>query len=216
MEIICGKKTHIITLPTWQQLTRKYSHIVLDLGTGDGKFPYQSAKQHPDILWVGIDADRNSLEEYSHKIYRKPNKGGLPNVLYVIANATSLPSELYGCAEAIWIILPWGSLLHGLVHARLNFLENLSAVSKCNCKIQMLINYDLRYEAAEIQKLQLPKLSLEYIENVLAQPYKTVGLEFCSYEEIDNSQMTLMNSTWARRLGFGRERKTIQIIWRKI
>lgn len=213
MEISQGKKTRILSPEEWLLIISPYSRIVFDIGTGDGKFPYESAKNDPHTLWVGIDADRSSLEEYAHKIYRKPSKGGLPNVLYVIANANQLPDELYKKADQIWIILPWGSLLQGMVQGQPDFLQNLSAVAKPGCEIRVFVNYDLRYEGNEIGKLQLPTLSDEYIRNILAPQYLLHGLQLASWETLDNLKMVTTPSTWARRLGYGRTRTTTQMVW---
>ena len=57
--------------------------IVLDIGTGDGFFVYNSARQNPKKFYIGIDANSRPLEKISEKIHRRASKGGLPNVLFI-------------------------------------------------------------------------------------------------------------------------------------
>src|SRR5262245_25665122 len=83
--------------------------VIIDIGTGDGLFVYQSAKRNPDKFYIGIDASAAALEKISEKIHRKPAKGGLPNVLFIQASVEDLPSELDGAADEIHIHFPWGS-----------------------------------------------------------------------------------------------------------
>ncbi len=84
---------------------------MIDLGTGDGRFVYQSARRNPHKFYIGIDAEARALEKISEKIHRKPQKGGLRNVMFVQAAVEDLPSELDGVADELHIHFPWGSLL---------------------------------------------------------------------------------------------------------
>jgi 16S rRNA (adenine(1408)-N(1))-methyltransferase len=67
--------------------------IVIDIGTGDGLFVFESARQNARKFYIGIDASARPLEKISEKIHRKPAKGGLPNVLFLHAAVEDLPSE---------------------------------------------------------------------------------------------------------------------------
>ncbi len=209
MEIMQGKKNAWISQQDLQALIQKFTKIHIDLGTGDGKFIYESAKAYPDNFWIGIDADRQSLEEYSHKIYRKPSKGGIPNALYVVANAQQLPSELEHIADQVWIILPWGSLLQGAVAGHAEFCQNLCKIAKSSCSIVILIDYEVKYEAAEIQKMGLPSFTPEYCK-LLEKQYAQHGLQILSWQWLDNAALQKIPSKWARRLAFGRARQTLQ------
>ncbi len=87
--------------------------IVLDIGTGDGRFVSVCARQNLNKFYIGIDANPRPLEKISEKIHRKPTKGGLSNVLFIQAAVEDLPSELDGVADEVHIHFPWGSLLRG-------------------------------------------------------------------------------------------------------
>ena len=72
--------------------------MVIDIGTGDGLFVYQSARQNPKKFYIGVDANPRALEKVSEKVHRKPAKGGLANVLFLQAAVEDLPTELDGVA----------------------------------------------------------------------------------------------------------------------
>ena len=88
--------------------------ITVDVGTGDGLFVYKCAQRDPQRFFIGVDANRRPLEKISEKIYRRPAKGGLPNVLFVQAAVENLPAELQGIATEVHVQFPWGSLLRGV------------------------------------------------------------------------------------------------------
>src|SRR5688572_11197679 len=88
--------------------------VVIDLGTGDGRFVYRAARRDPGTFYIGIDADAGALEKISEKIHRKPARGGAPNALFVQAAVESLPAELDGVADEVHVHFPWGSLLRAV------------------------------------------------------------------------------------------------------
>jgi 16S rRNA (adenine(1408)-N(1))-methyltransferase len=49
--------------------------IIVDIGTGDGRFVYNAARQNPNKFFIGIDANTAGLKEFSTKATRKPAKG---------------------------------------------------------------------------------------------------------------------------------------------
>jgi len=87
--------------------------VLVDLGTGDGRFVLAAAGANPTGLVIGIDPVADALAEASRRAAAPPPKGGLTNALFVVAAAESLPLELHGVAERVTVNLPWGSLLRG-------------------------------------------------------------------------------------------------------
>jgi len=49
--------------------------IVIDIGTGDGRFVSAAARANPNKFFIGIDANTKPLEKPSMKATRKPAKG---------------------------------------------------------------------------------------------------------------------------------------------
>ncbi|HET9911668.1 MAG TPA: class I SAM-dependent methyltransferase, partial [Anaerolineales bacterium] len=107
METIRGRKSLDLDLNGWKERLANYNHIILDLGTGDGRYARTLAEGHPDWFIIGVDACRENLREHS--------QAKLKNMLFVIARAQDLPRELHGLVSHITVNFPWGSLLESLL-----------------------------------------------------------------------------------------------------
>ncbi|KYK28836.1 MAG: hypothetical protein AYK19_05230 [Theionarchaea archaeon DG-70-1] len=211
MEVICGKKTFYMNAEEFKSMIAPYTTVAVEIGTGNGKFVYELAKSQPETFFIGIDADRSSLIKYSHKIHRKPERGGVPNVLYVIASVENLPHELDDTADTVWIVLPWGSLLRGVVSGAKSILKNIVQISSVNGILKMFISYSVKYEPVEMEKLRLPALTLEYIDSKLTPLYQEEGITITERNFLTNEPMKEIPSKWAKRLAYGRKRKTLFI-----
>lgn len=62
-----------------------------------------------------MDANLDAAARVIRRARRRPEKGGLPNLVLVRAAADRLPAGLAGRVDELRIDLPWGSLLEGLV-----------------------------------------------------------------------------------------------------
>ncbi len=184
--------------------------VTVDIGTGDGRFAYKMAKNQPNDFVIGIDPAADNLT-YADKIIKKPAKGGLSNIIYVIANAFDLPDELNNLADEIYINLPWGSLLEGLIKADEILLTNLKKIGSKNrpCTLTMNLSYSILYEKDEMQRRQLPLFNEEYIEKFMIPTYKNQGINLTGYTLLSNQDLKNLETQWAKQLGFGRKRDSI-------
>ena len=107
MECLQGKHALFIDAAELQTRLMGSEEILVDLGTGDGRFVEHVAHAHPDCFVIGLDACRENLRTASR---RAPC-----NALYLIANALALPADLQNLATEVTINFPWGSLLEGLL-----------------------------------------------------------------------------------------------------
>lgn len=211
MEVIRGKRTFQMQFGEFHELGSGYSRDVVDIGTGDGRFVYELARTHPEWFCIGIDPARENLEQYSAKIYRKPNKGGLPNVLYVIASAEDLPPELEGLAREIHINFPWGSLLQAVVLADQQVLANIARISSPAGSLEMLINTSIFRDPIPIKVQELPELTLDYIDKVLAPAYAEAGITIVERRVLSEEEMKQVQTTWGKRLVYGKDPGTYHI-----
>src|SRR4030095_14337205 len=109
METIRGRRSHNLDSDGLMEYTKGYNNILLDIGTGDGRFVACMAERHQENFFIGVDACRENLHTNSQR--------KLANALFVIANAQALPCELVGLVNHVSINFPWGSLLGGLLNA---------------------------------------------------------------------------------------------------
>lgn len=170
--------------------------MVIDIGTGDGRFVYQSARRNPNKFYIGIDPNTRPLAKISEKIHRKTSKGGAPNVLFIQSAVEDLPEELEGVANEVHVHLPWGSLLRAVTIGNVAVLRNLRKICAEGALLEVVIGIDPLRDKSELERLGIEPLSLEFIDEVLAVKYGEAGFEI---SERGTSSHAL-DTSWAKRL----------------
>ena len=183
------------------------SGIIVDIGTGDGTFTYQVAKDNPDRFVIGVDPNQKGLEKTSNRIYKKEQRGGLKNALYVLANVENLPDELTGIANQVFINFPWSGLLKGLVLGEKKTWESICKICQPGAIIDIVLGYDISYEEKKAGVLGLPAISLDYLKTELAPKLINYGFDLVEIREINNDVLKDYPSAWAKKLGYGKPRK---------
>jgi len=209
IRVLYGK--NIEKTDTFTKHIENYRRVEVDIGTGDGRFVYLKAKTNTDIFYIGIDPVAENMFEYASKSAQKPAKGGVSNVLYVVAAVEDLPQDLSNVADKIYVTLPWGSLLEGITKGEQLILDNLANITKRNAGFEFLFTYDILREANEIVKRELPILSLDYIKNDLIKKYNANGFTVDKVSSLTEKDLRLFETSWAKRLGFGRSREIFTI-----
>jgi predicted RNA methylase len=188
--------------------------IIIDIGTGDGRFVYRSARQNPKKFYIGIDANPRPLEKISEKIHRKPSKGGLPNVIFIQSAVEDLPSELDGIADEVHVHFPWGSLLGALATGDRVVLDNLRRICSTDAALEVVIGLDTVRDVAEIERLGLQDISITYIDSILVPNYRDAGFEIVEKGLISASEWPALETSWAKRLATSVNRPLVYIIAR--
>ncbi len=186
--------------------------IVIDIGTGDGLFVYQSARQNPNKFYIGIDANPRPLEKVSEKIHRNPAKGGLPNVLFIQAALEDLPSELDGVADEVHVHFPWGSLLQAVATGDEKALRSLRRICAAGAVLEIIIGLDPERDRSEIERLGLQPLTSAYIEEELIPRYAAAGFEKLEGGVLAQTEWSKIKSSWAKRLKGSAGRTLVYII----
>ena len=192
METIRGKTSHDLDFNTFKNRLTNYSRLVLDLGTGDGRYVRTLAGRHFDWFFVGVDACRENLYENS--------RAKLPNMLFVIANAQELPSEFSGLFSHLTINFPWGSLLVSLLTGEPDTMHGLASVTRPDAQIEIHLNGGALAEAGT---------SLEAGAETIYENLNRHGWNLKRPSPLDARVLTSFPSTWARRLAHGRDPRAI-------
>lgn len=182
------------------------------MGTGDGLFVYKCAQSDPRKFCIGIDANRRPLEKISEKIHRRPAKGGLPNVLFARAAVEGLPDELDGIACEVLVQFPWGSLLRGVAAGDEVVMRNLRKICAPRACLQITIGLELERDRHQWERLELPRISADYVNTLLDLRYRKTGFRVVAVDESSLSQRTELQTSWARRLQSGSGRSFIRIV----
>ena len=197
-------------------LPRTGEGIVIDIGTGDGRFVSVAARANPSKFYIGIDASTKPLEKPSMKATRKPSKGGLPNALFVQAAVEDLPEELDGVANEIHVHFPWGSLLRAVATGDKAILGSLRRLAASDCLLEIVIGVDVRRDAAELARLGIPQLSLTYIQDELIPKYGQAGFEAVDHGVLGSADWKSLETSWARKLQGNPNRTVFFFVFRVI
>ncbi len=190
--------------------------VIIDIGTGDGRFVYQSARRNPKKFYIGIDPNVRPLEKISEKIYRKPAKGGAPNVLFIQASVEDLPAELDGVADEVHVHFPWGSLLRAVATGDAAVLRNLRRVCARGALLEVVLGLDPLRDQTEIERLGLVPPTLDYIDQVLFPAYYIAGFEILEREILPTTAWSHFDTSWAKRLQRNEQRPIIYLIARAV
>jgi 16S rRNA (adenine(1408)-N(1))-methyltransferase len=188
--------------------------VVIDIGTGDGRFVYQLARENPRKFYIGIDVNPEPLQKISRKVHRKPTKGGLPNVLFIQAAVEALPPELDGVADEVHIHFPWGSLLQAVATGDEAVLRGLRRICAPGAFLEVVVGLDLARDKSAIEILGLKFLTNEFLERTLIPRYEASGFEVLEKGVFAPSDWPRLDTSWAKRLQGGVGRTLIFLIAR--
>lgn len=209
LDRLTGQNSESLSLPTG-------AGIVIDLGTGDGRFVYQSARENPRKFFIGIDASPQPLRKISEKIHRNPARGGAPNVIFLQAAVEDLPAELNAVADEVHVHFPWGSLLRAVAVGDELVLRNLRRICSEGAWLEVIIGLDPDKDQTEIARLGLPEISDQYLVRDLIPKYQAAGFDILEHGVLPAAQWREIKSSWARRLSSSRARVLIYLVARAL
>jgi 16S rRNA (adenine(1408)-N(1))-methyltransferase len=187
--------------------------VVMDIGTGDGRYVYRSAQENPRKFFIGVDANAKPLEKVSMKATRKPAKGGLPNILFVRAAVEDLPEEFNGKADEVHIHFPWGSLLRAVAVGDGVVLCALRRICASEALVEIVIGIDPVRDKTEVERLGLPVMSDDYLRDVLIPKYEAAGFKLVNSGSMDAGEWSRLETSWARKLQGGDGRKVSYMVF---
>ncbi|MBL8077024.1 MAG: class I SAM-dependent methyltransferase [Anaerolineales bacterium] len=194
METIRGKTCILMDLNELHDRLANYNRIILDLGTGDGRYVHSLAERFPADFIIGVDSCRENLHEYS--------RAKLLNMLFIISNAQSLPCELNGLVSHISINFPWGSLLDGLLTADTSLMRGLERLATSTASIDVHLNGGALADAGWPLENGADKIYYNLLQ---------AGWRVRTPRCMDEDELQVFPTTWARRLAHGRDPRGMKI-----
>jgi hypothetical protein len=198
METIRGRTSLELDWSGWKNQLKNYDRILLDLGTGDGRYARTLAAKHPDWFVIGVDSCRENLREHS--------QAKLRNLLFVIASAQDLPCELEGLVSQVTINFPWGSLLESLLSGDPRLLCGLKSVSRARAALDLRLNGGALAEAGKTLEAGTDRIFYNLLQ---------AGWQLEQPVLMDASALQRFPSTWAKRLAFGRDPRALMLSGQK-
>jgi 16S rRNA (adenine(1408)-N(1))-methyltransferase len=194
VECIRGKTSAEIGVDRLATDVAGYENVLIDVGTGDGRYVLHVARTNPTWFAIGVDACRDNL--------RKASRKAPSNALYVIANALALPEELGGMASKVTINFPWGSLLRALLDGEPMLVEGLLAICRPGAALEVRLNAGALLAEADY--------TLESGGARIRQALHEGGFEVAGdLLRLDRRELRQCPTTWAKRLAYGREPRAV-------
>ena len=182
------------------------TRVLVDVGTGDGRFAYRWAGAHPDTFCIGLEPVAERMREVSHRASRKPARGGRPNALFVVASAESLPHELDDLADTLSINYPWSSLFTALVLPDPAILAGLRRLTRPGAELLALLNQTVLDDRPYAERLGLPPLTDDRLDAELRPAYLAAG--FAIREQRVFQGQAPHQTSWGQHLTLGSGRLT--------
>ena len=134
---------------------------------------------------------------------RRASRRGPANALFVVAAAERIPPELAGIADELMILFPWGSLLRGVLA-----LDDAAAAADGFASLLAPGGTATAFLSIEDSDglAGLPSLDAPNACEELRERWSQHGLVVCDLRPATAQEIAATGSTWAKRLGAGRER----------
>ena len=171
--------------------------MILDIGTGDGRSVLARARAEPASLVLGLDADARSMAESSRRAARRPERGGLPNALFLAAAAEALPGPLAGAASLVTVTFPWGSLLAGALGRDPVVARGLARLVRAGGRVEILASIEPGDRVPGVARLD------DRDACTIRDAWAAHGLTLTCLRPATGAEILASNSSWGRRLTRG-------------
>jgi 16S rRNA (adenine(1408)-N(1))-methyltransferase len=206
-----GNESLLLADDEFEALAREYDDVVIDLGTGDGRFVLRAARERPRSLVVGIDPVQDAMADVARRASAKPSRGGVPNALLVVASAEALPAVLRGRASLLTVNYPWGSLLRTLVLPDVGGLRAVVELLQPGGGLIALLNASVTDDRDYGERLGLPALEDAHVNERLVPGWQESGLAGVAWRRLEPDEEPSHHTSWGRRLVRGSNRSTIAV-----
>lgn len=200
MHIIRGRTPDTISREELLALIAPYVGVTIDIGAGDGAWAYRYAGAHPERFVIALDPVRENMREWSAKAGRKTGKGGLANVLFVVASMEAPPEELRGVADEIFVTLPWGSLMRGIILGDDVVLGGIASLGRAGAAVRIVLNTRIFDDPVPLDVRELPEVTPAYVSETLGPAFERNGLHGVQSRWMDADEVAAIGTTWGKRL----------------
>jgi len=166
--------------------------------------------REPSRLFIASDANPDALIETAWRAGRKLARGGVSNLICIAEPLNVLAAELGDVADRVTVILPWGNLLRAVVEPEIESLRDIAYLCVPGAAVEIVFSYDQQQDARKGSSLTSGSLTEEHLATTLPKAYEQAGLRIGEVKKVSQQELAAYETTWAKRLAFGRARE----VWR--
>ncbi|MEA2149559.1 MAG: rRNA ((1408)-N(1))-methyltransferase [Solirubrobacteraceae bacterium] len=212
LEVVIGADTEHVPAEHFAARLARYPQIVVDLGTGDGRYVLRTARARSDALVIGIDPVASAMAAAAGRARRKPARGGADNAVFLVASLEQLPGALRGAASEVTVNFPWGSLLLAVGWPRVPELRTVVELARPGAPVRALLNASAAEQEQHASRLELPPLEDEgHVAERLVPGWEEAGLTDVAWSYLQPGEDAPRRTTWGQRLIRGSGRRTLRV-----
>jgi len=204
---VLGRKLHAFDSAWLAQMLARYPQVALDIGTGDGRYVLDLARNEPDLLCLGIDPVAEAMETSSRVSSAK--RGGCPNAIFMRSSLEQLPGPLEGIADRLSVNYPWGSLLAAVARAERRAMAQLRATCKVGATVSIYLNFSVFEDRSYSDRLGLGG-ALEFLSSgTFVEAFAASGFTVVAHRLFEGDPP--FRSAWGRQLVRNSGRRSMHI-----
>ena len=200
MNALVGGRIANLTRVQLEGMIGERRPVIVDIGAGDGKFAYRLAADRPDAFCIGIDANQDNLLKQSKRVRRKPTRGGKDNILYLVSRVQEITDELQSIADEVFVNLPWGELLHGIVVPKPELLSSIRRICMPGAPLRLSLYHQTAGAPTPLVLADLPELTPAYLDSVVMPGLEQSGFQVTDVCRVGSEEIRQIGTTWARKL----------------
>jgi SAM-dependent methyltransferase len=182
--------------------------VLVDVGCGDGRHTVRWAEREPAALVVGVDAETTRLDRALTRARRRR----LPGPLFVTWSMSEpLPALAGRCAE-IAVVMPWGSLLDGVLGGDDAVLRSVLALGRPGALLTAVVNVRPWDAPASVDRklAATPEPTAEHLAG-LADRYAALGWRLAPPAWLTDAETRALGSSWASRVVAARASRLLRL-----
>ena len=184
------------------------SRVLVDVGCGDGRHTVRWAEREPAALVVGVDAETTRLDRALTGARRRR----LDRLLFVTwSMGEPLPALTGRCAE-IAVVMPWGSLLDGLLGGDEAVLRSVLGLGRPGAVLTAVVNVRPWDAPASVDRklAATPEPTAAHLAG-LAERYAALGWQLGPPAWLTEAEARALGSSWASRVVAARASRLLRL-----
>ena len=127
------------------------------------------------------------------------------------AGLTPLKPELDHIANEIFVNLPWGSLMRGIILADDRVIEAIARLANPGAIVRIILNTRIFDDPIPNEARDLPELTPDYVRLTLAPAFARAHVKIGEVRYLSPEEVGALETTWAKRLSHRRPPPSVLI-----